>query len=51
VRLDIWPEMFHVWHFYASLLDEGREALDEVAAFLESLLSRQKESIAAEARA
>ena len=37
VRLDIWPEMFHVWHVYASVLDEGREALDEAAAFLESL--------------
>ena len=45
VRLDIWPEMFHVWHFYASVLDEGREALDDAAAFLESLLSRQKENL------
>jgi monoterpene epsilon-lactone hydrolase len=51
VRLDIWPEMFHVWHLYAPVLDEGREALDEAAAFLESFFSRQNESVASGARA
>jgi monoterpene epsilon-lactone hydrolase len=34
VRLDIWPEMFHVWHTQAWQLDEAREALDDAAAFL-----------------
>jgi epsilon-lactone hydrolase len=34
VRLDIWPEMFHVWHAYAPLLDEGAEALNDAADFL-----------------
>jgi epsilon-lactone hydrolase len=38
VRLDIWPEMFHVWHVSASVLDEAREALDDAAAFLKSRL-------------
>jgi acetyl esterase/lipase len=38
VRLDIWPEMFHVWHVSASVLDEAREALDDAATFLKSLL-------------
>ncbi len=37
VRLDIWPEMFHVWHTSASQLDEAREALDDAAAFLKAL--------------
>jgi epsilon-lactone hydrolase len=37
VRLDIWPEMFHVWHTHASQLDEAREALDDAAAFLKAL--------------
>jgi acetyl esterase/lipase len=38
VRLDIWPEMFHVWHVSAAVLDEAREALDDAAAFLKALL-------------
>lgn len=51
VRLDIWPEMFHVWHTYAPVLDEGAEALDDAAAFLDSLFSRQKEQLSAGAPA
>jgi acetyl esterase/lipase len=38
VRLDIWPEMFHVWHVSTAVLDEAREALDDAATFLKSLL-------------
>jgi acetyl esterase/lipase len=38
VRLDIWPEMFHVWHVSAAVLDEAREALDDAAGFLKALL-------------
>jgi monoterpene epsilon-lactone hydrolase len=37
VRLEIWPAMFHVWHLYAPLLDEGRDALDDAAAFLQAV--------------
>jgi acetyl esterase/lipase len=39
VRLDIWPEMFHVWPGYASVLDEAAEALDDAAAFLDGLFT------------
>lgn len=51
VRLDVWPEMFHVWHSYASILDEAAEALDDLGAFLEGLYSRQKEQRSAGAKA
>jgi phosphinothricin tripeptide acetyl hydrolase len=37
VRLEIWPSMFHVWHVYGSRLDEGRDALNDAAAFLSAL--------------
>jgi epsilon-lactone hydrolase len=37
VRLEIWPSMFHVWHLYGPLLDEGRDALNDGAAFLSAL--------------
>lgn len=47
VRLDIWPEMFHVWHSYASMLDEAAEALDDAAEFLERLHTNQKETLTA----
>ena len=34
VTLDVWPEMFHVWHMHQAQLPEGRKALDEAARFL-----------------
>jgi acetyl esterase/lipase len=34
VILEIWDEMFHVWHFFASLLPEGREAIDHIGRFI-----------------
>jgi epsilon-lactone hydrolase len=38
-ELRVWPEMIHVWHAFADLLPEGREAVDEMAAFLEKRLA------------
>lgn len=34
VTLDVWAEMVHVWHFFATVLPEGRQALDQAGAFL-----------------
>jgi monoterpene epsilon-lactone hydrolase len=34
VRLDIWPEMIHVWHLFHPLLAAGRRAIDEGGAFM-----------------
>ncbi|MDB5689840.1 MAG: alpha/beta hydrolase [Sphingomonas bacterium] len=34
VRLEIWPEMIHVWQSFAFMLPEGREAVGNAAAFL-----------------
>jgi acetyl esterase/lipase len=42
VRLDIWPEMFHVWHSWSALLDEAAEALDDAAAFLSGLFAQRE---------
>jgi epsilon-lactone hydrolase len=38
LTLSIWPDMVHVWHFFAFLLEEGREALAEAGAFLRQRL-------------
>jgi len=35
VQLDVWPDMFHVWHMFAAELPEGMQALEDAAYFLE----------------
>lgn len=32
--LEVWDEMFHVWHFFASMLPEGQEAIDRIGEFV-----------------
>ncbi len=32
-RLDIWPDMVHVWHMAASFVPEGRQAIREMVQF------------------
>ncbi len=34
--LEVWADMPHVWHFMASILPEGRTAIDNIASFLQS---------------
>jgi acetyl esterase/lipase len=37
VKLEIWPGMFHVFQSHDPLLPEGREAVDHIAQFIQSL--------------
>ncbi len=32
--IEIWPDMIHVWHLFAPMLDEGQQAIDRIAAFV-----------------
>ncbi len=34
VHLEIWPHMIHVWHFFAPMLAEGRQAITSAGAWL-----------------
>jgi acetyl esterase/lipase len=34
VRLEVWPEMIHVWHFFHPLLTDGRRALAIAGDFI-----------------
>jgi len=34
VQLDIWENMFHVWHYFAKYLSEGRDAIEEIGNFI-----------------
>jgi acetyl esterase/lipase len=38
VELDVWKDMIHVWHAFADLLPEARDAIDRIAAFLAARL-------------
>lgn len=38
VELDLWPDVPHVWQFYAGLLPEADEALADAAAFIQARL-------------
>jgi monoterpene epsilon-lactone hydrolase len=46
VRLEVWPQMPHVWHSFAPVLDEGRRAIREAAAFLRRCLVERHGSLA-----
>ena len=35
-RLEIWPNMPHVWHLFGFLLSEGRDAIQSAGAFVQS---------------
>ena len=34
VTEEVWDEMFHVWHAFAPMLPEGREAIDRIGEFV-----------------
>jgi epsilon-lactone hydrolase len=34
VKLEVWPEMIHVWQLFASFLPEGQEAIDGINRFI-----------------
>ncbi len=38
VTLEVWPEMFHVWHQYQAVLPEAVEAIANITAFLNRAL-------------
>lgn len=39
LTFEVWPDMFHVWHWFASVLEEGREAINAIGAFIDRRLS------------
>jgi monoterpene epsilon-lactone hydrolase len=34
VRLEAWPRMIHVWHFFHPMLSDGRRALDSAGGYI-----------------
>jgi len=33
-KLEVWPEMIHVWHLFAGFLPEGQQAIDGLGKFI-----------------
>ncbi|MBU1345161.1 MAG: alpha/beta hydrolase [Proteobacteria bacterium] len=36
VQLEIWDEMFHVWHYFARYLSQGRQAIQQIGNFIKT---------------
>jgi monoterpene epsilon-lactone hydrolase len=34
VVLEVWEDMIHVWHYFASMLPEGQQAIDRIGEFI-----------------
>jgi monoterpene epsilon-lactone hydrolase len=37
VTLEVWPDMFHVWHFFAEMLPEGKQAIARIGEWVREL--------------
>jgi monoterpene epsilon-lactone hydrolase len=40
VTLEVWDDMIHVWHVFATLLPEARQAIDAVGGFIQARVTR-----------
>ena len=38
-ELEVWDDMFHVWHYYADWIPEGRDAIGNIAEFMSAKLA------------
>jgi epsilon-lactone hydrolase len=45
VTLEVWPDMFHVWHLFAAVLPEGMKALENAATFLDDALNEARTKV------
>ena len=41
VRLHVWPGLMHDWPLFAFMLSEGRDAIDEIAAFVRACVAAE----------
>jgi acetyl esterase/lipase len=47
VRLESWPGLIHVWHFFHTMLGEGREAIAVAGAYIAAHIEAARELSAA----
>jgi monoterpene epsilon-lactone hydrolase len=46
VHLEVWPRMPHVWHGFAAMLGEGRDAIAGAGAFVAARFQKHRETTA-----
>jgi monoterpene epsilon-lactone hydrolase len=51
VVLEPWEDMIHVWHFFASMLSEGQQAIDRVGEFIRERVGAARQPAAETPRA
>jgi monoterpene epsilon-lactone hydrolase len=39
VRLEVWPDMVHIWHVFHRILKDGRRAVEEGGSFIRSAMA------------
>jgi len=44
VTLRVWPGMWHVWHFFVGRMPEAKQAILEMAAFIEARMAAARRS-------
>ncbi|WP_353506461.1 alpha/beta hydrolase fold domain-containing protein [Variovorax sp. J31P207] len=44
MTLEVWPHMFHAWHFVATLQPEAQQAMESASLFLEQCLRKANPS-------
>jgi acetyl esterase/lipase len=47
-RLDIWENMWHVWHFFAGKMPEANKALNQVSNFIHTQINKNRDLIISE---
>jgi acetyl esterase/lipase len=47
VQLDVWPEMWHVWHLFAATVPESRGAIADIAEFVQGAWRAAPETLTA----
>jgi monoterpene epsilon-lactone hydrolase len=48
VTLDVWENMWHVWHFFAGKMPESDSAINQVSNFIHEHLNKDRDSIISE---
>jgi acetyl esterase/lipase len=46
--LDVWDNMWHVWHFFAGKMPEANSAINHVSRFIHEHLNKNRDSIISE---
>jgi monoterpene epsilon-lactone hydrolase len=51
VVLELWEDMIHVWHFFASMLPKGQQAVDPVGESIRERVSGGQQPVPKKQRA